>query len=77
MQKLTRRQEDVLIFIVDETADTGFTPSLPEIARHFGWRSQNAAAEHVQALVEKGWLSRKHHQLKINGTCPLCRRVHG
>lgn len=75
MQRLTRRQEDVLLYIVDETAETGFTPTLHEIADHFGWSSANAAADHVSTLVRKGWISRKHHQLKINGACPLCRRI--
>jgi repressor LexA len=33
-------------------------PTIHEIANHFGWRSPNAAQEHVNALVQKGLITR-------------------
>lgn len=51
---LTRRQQEVLDFIC-ETLDTlGYPPTRAEIARALGFRSANAAEEHLRALKRKG-----------------------
>lgn len=56
MKELTQRQADILQFIQDAQEDSGSTPSLREIAGHFGFRSMNAARDHVRALCRKGVL---------------------
>ena len=53
MEELTRRQAQILAFIEDAIAD-GYPPTLAEIARHFGFRSPNAAVDHLHALARKG-----------------------
>lgn len=58
MKDLTRRQQQVLAFIEKTQQRAGQTPSLREIADHFGFRSVNAAKEHVEALCRKGALRR-------------------
>ena len=51
---LTRRQQEVFDFIC-ETLDTlGYPPTRAEIARALGFRSANAAEEHLRALKRKG-----------------------
>lgn len=53
MNAPTQRQQEILDFI-QSTQQTGEgTPSLREIAVHFGFRSMNAAADHVRALRRK------------------------
>jgi len=54
MHKLTSRQEEILGFIKDYMHDTGFPPTRSEIAQHMGYRSPNAAEEHLRALARKG-----------------------
>jgi len=54
MIKLTPRQEEILEFIKDYAADTGFPPTRSEIAQQMGFRSPNAAEEHLRALARKG-----------------------
>ena len=54
MDKLTPRQTAVLDFIRSHIADTGYPPTRQDIARHFGFRSPNAAEEHLRALARKG-----------------------
>lgn len=54
MTKLTRRQQQVFAFIQKQQQVAGLTPSLREIATHFGFRSTTAAADHVSALRRKG-----------------------
>lgn len=54
---LTDRQREVLDFIQHCREAGGASPSLREIARHFGFRSMKAAADHVTALRRKGALS--------------------
>ena len=54
MLKLTARQEQILNLIRDAIANTGFPPTRTEIATELGFRSANAAEEHLQALARKG-----------------------
>ncbi|SMP70595.1 transcriptional repressor LexA [Noviherbaspirillum suwonense] len=54
MLKLTARQEQILGLIRDAIENTGFPPTRAEIAQSLGFRSANAAEEHLQALARKG-----------------------
>lgn len=54
MIKLTARQEQILQLIKDAIENTGFPPTRAEIATELGFRSANAAEEHLQALARKG-----------------------
>ena len=56
MEELTRRQAQILDFIRDAIEDNGYPPTLAEIAGHFGFRSHNAAVDHLKALARKGAL---------------------
>lgn len=51
---LTPRQAEVLDLIRRHLAETGFPPTRAEIARRLGFRSANAAEEHLRALARKG-----------------------
>lgn len=52
--KLTSRQQEVLTLIQRTMATTGAPPTRAEIAKSMGFRSANAAEEHLQALARKG-----------------------
>lgn len=54
MLKLTARQEQILNLIREAIDNTGFPPTRAEIANELGFRSANAAEEHLQALARKG-----------------------
>lgn len=54
MLKLTERQEQILNLIREAIEKTGFPPTRAEIASSLGFRSANAAEEHLQALARKG-----------------------
>lgn len=56
MDELTPRQAEVLQLIVDFLQATGFPPTRAEIARQLGFRSANAAEEHLRALERKGYI---------------------
>ncbi|WP_110665566.1 transcriptional repressor LexA [Salinicola halophilus] len=51
---LTARQQTVYDFIVKTMAEFGYPPTRAEIARALGFRSPNAAEEHLRALDRKG-----------------------
>ena len=51
---LTPRQAEILELIRRHLAETGFPPTRAEIARRLGFRSANAAEEHLRALARKG-----------------------
>jgi len=57
-QPLTDRQRQILRFIIDQVRDTGFAPTVREIADHFGFRSPKAASDHLVALERKGYIRR-------------------
>lgn len=54
MIKLTARQQEVLDLIKRAIVKTGFPPTRAEIAEQLGFRSPNAAEEHLKALARKG-----------------------
>lgn len=54
LPKLTQRQQQILELIQRSILDTGSPPTRAEIATAFGFKSSNAAEEHLQALARKG-----------------------
>lgn len=56
MRQLTPRQSQILEVIQDFIAETGMPPTRAEIARELGFKSANAAEEHLRALQKKGVL---------------------
>ena len=62
LKPLTKRQQEIFDFILDRMTTNGAPPTRVEIAEHFGFKSPNAAEDHLKALDKKG-----HIQL-ISGT---------
>jgi repressor LexA len=56
MAELTPRQREILKLIQEAVADSGMPPTRAEIAEAFGFKSPNAAEEHLRALQRKGVL---------------------
>ncbi|GGB41585.1 LexA repressor [Oceanisphaera marina] len=54
MKALTPRQSQVLDIIKEHILQTGMPPTRAEIARTLGFKSANAAEEHLKALAKKG-----------------------
>jgi repressor LexA len=54
MHELTPRQKQVLELIQGALEETGMPPTRAEIAESLGFRSANAAEEHLRALEKKG-----------------------
>jgi repressor LexA len=52
--KLTERQQQILDLVQSAIERTGAPPTRAEIAAELGFRSANAAEEHLQALARKG-----------------------
>jgi repressor LexA len=56
MRPLTPRQQQIFDLIRDKISDTGMPPTRAEIADFFGFKSANAAEEHLKALAKKGYI---------------------
>ena len=56
MRQLTPRQTQILEMIQDFIAETGMPPTRADIANELGFKSANAAEEHLRALQKKGVL---------------------
>lgn len=53
---LTPRQQQIFDLIKESISDTGMPPTRAEIATFFGFKSANAAEEHLKALAKKGYI---------------------
>jgi len=56
MRPLTPRQAEILQLVKDYQAETGMPPTRAEISRQLGFKSANAAEEHLKALAKKGFI---------------------
>lgn len=56
MRPLTPRQEQIFNLIKEKISETGMPPTRAEIADFFGFKSANAAEEHLKALAKKGYI---------------------
>jgi repressor LexA len=54
MEHLTLRQTEVLELIRSHIKETGYPPTRADIAQKLGFKSPNAAEEHLKALARKG-----------------------
>ena len=54
MRPLTQRQSQILDLIKQSIVTTGMPPTRAEIAARLGFRSANAAEDHLKALAKKG-----------------------
>lgn len=55
-QPLTLRQQEIFDFLRSHIETTGMPPTRVEIAREIGFKSPNAAEEHLKALARKGYI---------------------
>lgn len=61
MQQFTTRQLEILTMIRQWILDHGRPPTRSEIANAFGFKSPNAAEQHLKALARKGALTLQHN----------------
>ena len=54
METLTERQSEILRLVRELTEVSGYPPTRAEIAERMGFRSVNAAEQHLRALEKKG-----------------------
>jgi len=54
MERLTARQQQIFDLIRENLDETGYPPTRAEIAQQLGFRSANAAEDHLRALARKG-----------------------
>ena len=69
---LTETQQKVLAYLRQFHAEQDQLPPAHAIAAHFGWKSQNAAHEHLQALEAQGHIERNavnKYRFKREASC--------
>ena len=57
MKNLTKRQEEILNLIKSHILDLGFPPTRADISRSLGFKSPNAAEQHLRAIEKKGFIN--------------------
>ncbi len=58
MKKITDRQKQVLDYICAFIDEHSYAPSIRDIQKHFGLKSTKGVKDHIDRLVEKGYLNR-------------------
>ena len=56
IDKLTKKQKDVLKYIHDTIKKENLPPTIRDIAKHFGFSSTGTVRDHLKALVNKGFI---------------------
>lgn len=56
-EKLTKKQSEILAFVVEYIKDRGYAPSYREVGAHFGISSTATVHEHIKNLERKGYLT--------------------
>lgn len=62
--QITKKQKEVLDFVINYAKDNGFSPTVREIADELGLSSPATAHEHLQNLKDKGFLKINHDQIR-------------
>jgi repressor LexA len=80
MQELTPRQQEILAWIRQYIETTGMPPTRADLSRGMGFRSPNAAEEHLRTLERKGAIellpgASRGIRLLETGGLPLIGRV--
>ena len=57
MKGLTNRQQEILDLIKSNLEENGLPPTRADIARTLGFKSPNAAEQHLRAIEKKGFIS--------------------
>ncbi|NLV92865.1 MAG: transcriptional repressor LexA [Firmicutes bacterium] len=77
MSKLTKRQQEIFDFIVEEVREKGYPPSVREIGKAVGLKSSSTVHGHLSRLEEKGLIRRdptKPRAIEILGMNKLVRK---
>jgi repressor LexA len=61
---MTRRQQEILAFVKDFLTQNGYSPTLEEIAHHFGISSLNGVYKHLKSLEQRGQIRRLSNQAR-------------
>src|SRR3954463_13115024 len=78
MDPLTERQAEILRLVRELTEVSGYPPTRAEIAEKMGFRSVNAAEQHLRALEKKGAIeisSGASRGLRVRDSRPAARGV--
>ena len=66
---LTKRQKQFLDFICDFIEQHGYPPSIREAQKAFGLKSTKGVKDHIDRLVEKGYLERENGSARAISLC--------
>ncbi|MBV21983.1 MAG: hypothetical protein CMI57_00585, partial [Parcubacteria group bacterium] len=59
---ITKRQKEILDYIKVSDKKNDYTPSLKEIKKHFKLKAESTIHQHLDALIEKGYLEKEKNQ---------------
>lgn len=57
-KELTDIQSKILNFLIEQKVEKGISPSLAEIANHFGYKNRATVQQHLQSIEKKGYIKK-------------------
>ncbi|NIA12712.1 MAG: transcriptional repressor LexA [Nitrospiraceae bacterium] len=76
-RELTRRQSDILQFVIESIRERGWPPTIAEIGGQFGISSTNGVNDHLVALAKKGYIVRSSQARGIRVTEKASQTLYG
>ena len=73
-KSLTKRQKEVLEFIVEHINTNHLPPTYREIGEELGIKSTNGVSEHVNALIRKGYIERPQSDRNLARSLVLTKK---
>ncbi len=67
---LTKRQREILDYLIEYSESNGYAPSFEEIARHFNYNSLATVHEHLSNLERKGYIRRAYNESRAIDILP-------
>lgn len=80
MKKLTQKQTEIYHEILDYMYQFKIPPTVDDLSRKFGYKSNNAVSCHLDALKRKGYIRSTNYDSQLsrnivimdNSFCPYC-----
>lgn len=61
MENLTKKQKEILDYIIQTIEEKGYPPTVREIAKEFSMASPRSVSDHLSAIERKGYIRRREN----------------
>ncbi len=75
VDSLSKKQREILVFIITRQNETGIFPTIREIAKHVGVKSTNTVSYHLARMEKPGEFEREFQRARSYNIPELVRQI--